>query len=150
MQNLSDLAIALFRTATGLVLGIMLFLTFGIAPALFRNYPSAEAGAIMGKLFPVYYHFIYAGIFVALLALIVARHLTARFWPVLATLIFAAVFIASNEFQIGPAAHRALELGNRAVFGRLHGISMILNLLSMLAIAASIFLIGLRRKATTA
>jgi hypothetical protein len=47
----------LFQLALGLWAGAIVFVSFVVAPAVFRAVPSETAGVVMGQIFPLYYGF---------------------------------------------------------------------------------------------
>jgi hypothetical protein len=51
------LVTVLFQLALGLWAGGVVFVSFVVAPAVFRVVPSETAGVVMGQIFPLYYGF---------------------------------------------------------------------------------------------
>jgi hypothetical protein len=129
-----------FRAAAGAMVGVFVFYTFGVTAALFRHHGAEGAGPIVGVLFPVYYHFLYALGGLALGCLLCARRGTARFGAACASLLTAVILVAIMEWILGPRMSAARLEGNRALFGKLHGISMLLNLIALLGAIAATFL----------
>jgi len=132
----------LAAVATGLLAGGMTFFSFVFAPLVFKKLPAETAGAFIAAVFPVYYA---AGL--ALSAL--AAGLAAAPAPGEAALLAAvAVLFAVARFGLMPAiearrdASRAGEPAARAIFRRLHGISMVVNLVQMIAAIAVLGLLS--------
>ncbi len=130
--------LALFRAACGFWLGVSLFFTFGVARTLFATYPRETAGEITSALFPSYYLFLYVAGAAACIGMALGHEVCPRWKPSLILVLFAVLFIGTIDFKIAPVMH-AIELPEgRAQFARLHGLSMGLNLLAMLAVAAAL------------
>ncbi|MFQ3577440.1 MAG: DUF4149 domain-containing protein [Verrucomicrobiia bacterium] len=124
----------LFRWSTGLWLGAMLFFTFAITPSLFGSLDKEIAGNVVSLLFPNFYTACHIGFGLTLVAGLLALRGGAR--RVLAGLFL--VFVAwsmgplLNQLYLGPEMRALKAAGDQAGFSRLHGLSMILNLLSMI------------------
>lgn len=121
--------------------GMLWFFTFGVAWNLFRLFPRAHAGQITTALFPAYFN---AAVILGCLATLALlprfrQSLGARAGTLLQLLAIAALSAILFAIQPLMAAHPAGTPG----FARLHGMSMALNLFSLLAVpAASIFVLA--------
>lgn len=126
--------------------GEIVFLSFVVAPTVFRVLPSATAGQVMGALFPVYYAVgTGAGVVAWCSALVLWRRqvptLRRAILVALLTLMLGATAYAGGVIQpraaaLRPALHQAAVADDvRAEFGRLHGIAVALN--------AAVLLLGL-------
>lgn len=133
-------ALGFFRAAAGFLLGVQCFYTFGVTLALFRGYPSPEAGRIVGVLFPTYYLWVYACAGLSLVLLLFSRRRARRTLLTFAVLLVAALLIATVDRILGPLMAEAKLSNEQGTFRRLHGISMILNLGSILLVLAASFL----------
>lgn len=134
----------LYAWLAGLWTGILWFFTFGVAWNLFRIFPRENAGQVTTALFPTYFA-VGIGIGVAAtLALLRLRRVGLRARIALILQIAAVAALSSILFIIQPAmaSHAAGTLG----FARLHGISMALNLFSLLAVPAASIVVLARRK----
>ncbi len=119
--------------SAALLAGGMLFFSFIFAPLVFRSLDQENAGVLIRAVFPVYY---LAGLLIALLGAIFA-------WPGSATdgaLLGAVALVFALARQVlRPAidaqrARRDEDPAAAAAFRRLHGFSMVLNLLQMIAV----------------
>ena len=122
-------------------LGAMLFFSSVIAPTVFRVLPPDNAGTFLRKVFPLYYLF---GMVTSLIAAVAAFALQLKeAWLLLVVL---ALFVVSRQLLV-PAINRARdrELAGdttaKALFKRLHGSSVAINLVQMLLLAWCCFCI---------
>lgn len=115
-------------------LGAMLLFAAVTAPTVFRTLDSASAGRFLRRLFPRYYAF---GLAASLLYLVATVGLVTRgevvggIWLIAGGVFLVAAVVAS--LALIPAINAARDAGvteaNR--FRRLHHLSVLLNLLSM-------------------
>lgn len=119
--------------SAALLAGGMLFFSFVFAPLVFRTLDEENAGRMIRAVFPIYY---LAGLLLAVLGAIFA-------WPGSATdgtLLGAVALIFALARQVLRPAIDAQRTRRRedsaaaAAFRRLHGLSMVLNLLQMIAV----------------
>ena len=119
--------------SAALLAGGMVFFSFVFAPLVFRTLDEENAGAMIRAVFPVYY---LAGLLIAALGAIFA-------WPGSATdgaLLGAVALVFALARQVlrpsidAQRARRQTDPAAAAAFRRLHGLSMILNLLQMIAV----------------
>ncbi len=142
---------ALYSLALALWTGGMAIYTFLVTPAIFRSYGRDKAGEIVGRLFPGYFLYKLALSFLALLFFLSAG---GGRGPSLSLLVLALLLNAAHRFLLYPAILRvkksvpsfeaAPDSAPRRKFGRLHGASMLLNLM---ALAIGIALVILARQA---
>lgn len=135
-------AIALYATA--ILLGAMLFFSFVVTPVVFKKLDGENAARFLRALFPLYYSIII--VLGALAALMLA--LAAQPMPAAAMAVTAALAVLTRQVLIPQLdAQRAGRAAGDAVavrvFRRLHGLSMVINLAQMLAVAGvlSIFVL---------
>ena len=119
--------------STALLAGGMLFFSFIFAPLVFRTLDPENAGTLIRAVFPVYY---LAGFLIAVLGAIFAWPASAADGALLGAV--ALVFALARQV-LRPAidaqrARRSLDPSAAAIFRRLHGVSMVLNLLQMIAV----------------
>ena len=149
----------LYNLALALWIGGMAIYTFLITPAIFRSYGRDEAGRIVGILFPGY--FLYK-LVLSLLALAFFLPLPAETsffaggWRSfsLALILLAIVLNAVHRFLLYPAILRVKKevrsfeadagSASRRKFGRLHAVSMVLNML-VLATGIALFILALKK-----
>lgn len=128
---------ALAVVLLGIVLGGMMLFSFVVAPAVFRFLPDDAAARFIRRLFPLYYAFAGIGSAAACLglALRLPRDMTE----------FVLVFVVATGFVIArwwlmPAINAARDArldGDDSAqqrFARLHGASMVVNLVQMLIV----------------
>ncbi|QWK20536.1 MAG: DUF4149 domain-containing protein [Hydrogenobacter thermophilus] len=108
-------------------LGLGAFFSFYVAPTLFRVLEKEQAGRVVEKVFPAYFGI---GLVIALISLVLSLKLGR--WFVLLVLINLLV-LAFQEFYVLPLSHQ-LKLIDYQAFMRWHGISMVLNVLSLLLV----------------
>lgn len=134
----------LYFGSLGVWLGAILFFSLTVAPAVFRLLGSDAGGRVVGAIFPTYY---LHGALTALLALAVLalapRLPAARPLPVSAPGAAAVALLVALAVDL--LAWWVLEPRVRAAagspaFGALHGLSMGLNLVVLLAVAAALWL----------
>ena len=143
MTRKRRLAIAL----VALWLGMMLFLSFVVPPAVFGSVGRRDAGRIMARVFPPYYAASLVLPAAALLALLpeASRSRSARATSVILTVAVGAA--GANAFVIRPRIDRAMALMEApagitnaeitAAFARLHVVSVgVVIVLMGLALAA--------------
>jgi hypothetical protein len=119
------------------------FFTFGVARVLFSVFPRERAGEVTTALFPAYFT---VAISLGLLATAVLwfRRRSARDHGALALQILALAALVAIPIFIQPAI--ATHAPGTPDFARLHGISMALNLFSLIAVPAASLLVLWRRK----
>ena len=119
------------------------FFTFGVARNLFGIFPRERAGEVTTALFPAYFLVVIALGVLTTLALWFKRQ-EPRAKPALALQLLALAALISIPLFIQPAM--ATNPPGTPGFARLHGISMALNLFSLIAVPAASLLVLARRK----
>ena len=140
------IASAIYRLALALWVGGMAAFTFLVTPVIFRTQTRDSAGKIVGTLFPVYFRFCLVVTAAALVALAAAggaftgaRQLAGTF-----LVVFCLAIVSYHTFVLAPrmetVRERVVSLETapeedpaRHEFSRLHGVSMTLNLVVILA-----------------
>ena len=127
-------------------IGSVIFFSFVATPSIFKTFDRKVAGDIVGAIFPKYFMLTEAAIFVALATLIFAGLKTGMTGAIKVGLVLlvSALLVASlSGFYVGPKA-REVKMESRAAtdetkiaelkksFGKLHGISMALNIFNLL------------------
>jgi len=119
--------------------GSMLFFALVVAPTVFRALPGEHAGVFLRALFPRYYLW---GLAVALLSTLLALWADAGGLVIVACATVTVLFVFARQ-NLMPAIDRARlrrldgDDGATARFRRLHGISVLINLLQLLLLAAA-------------
>ena len=133
----------LYAWLSGAWTAVLWFFTFGVARNLFGLFPRERAGEVTTALFPAYF---LVAIVLGVLATVVLwfPRQAPRAIPALALQLLALVALASIPLFIQPAM--AANPPGTPGFARLHGISMALNLFSLIAVPAASLLVLARRK----
>ena len=105
----------------------MVVYSFGFAAFVFTALPAETAGPLIRRAFPHYYIFVIVAGAVAA-ALLVPLDLIAA--ALMATI--GLVTIPTRQILM-PAINAARDLGDKARFGRLHGVSVAINMLQIVA-----------------
>ena len=130
----------LYTFLAGAWTAVLWFFTFGVARNLFGVFPRERAGEVTTALFPTYFA---VAISLGLLATIILwlRRRDRRDTAALALQALALAALASTPLLIQPAI--AGHVPGTPDFARLHGISMALNLFSLITVpVASLVVIG--------
>ncbi|MFN3871231.1 MAG: DUF4149 domain-containing protein [Aquificaceae bacterium] len=108
-----------------LYLGLGAFFSFFVAPTLFKVLQKEQAGTVVEKIFPVYFSI---GLAVSLITSLLSFKLSKSvFYLAFINLLLHALHV----FYILPKAH-ALKTVDYSTFMKWHGLSMGVNLLSLL------------------
>jgi len=127
----------MFRWAVGIAAGVSLFFTFGVALRLFKILPHSVAGSINVQLFPGYYVFLTASLLIALFASLPLFKMQTLNKIATFLVLTALICVLVNAHILGPKIMEAMKPATMDTFRRLHGISMGLNMLSILTILAA-------------
>lgn len=126
--------IALYATA--ILLGSMLFFSFVVTPVVFRTLDGEAASRFLRALFPLYYiAIIVLGAIAALMLALAAQPMPAAAMAVTAALAVLTRQILIPQLDALRAGRAAGDAGAVRSFRRLHGLSMVINLAQMLAVA---------------
>ncbi len=123
-----------FHTAASffaaLLVGGMTFFSFAVTPVVFRSLDRDDAGAFLARAFPVYYRSMAA---CSLIAALFIFYRAEALWFGLLGLVFILVDLFLRPRIDGlRAARRAGDAAAVRAFGRLHGASVIINLVQWL------------------
>jgi len=142
-------ASAVCRLALSLWTGGIALFTFVVTPVIFRTHGRDAAGKIVGAIFPVYFRYGLVLAALALLARIVAGEAFhgARQWVGTILIATAILLTGYQAYGLAPRMERVKqsvasfetappEDPARKEFSRLHGVSMVINLLVLLEGAA--------------
>ena len=121
-----------------LFLGLGSFFSFYIAPTLFRVLERNQAGAVVEKIFPVYFGL---GLILVTLALFLGRD-SGKVFIFLGVINLALLGV--EFFYVVPTMHKLKQV-NYQLFMRYHGVSMGINLLILLFTFIKAILIILKR-----
>lgn len=130
-------AIALY--ATGILLGAMLFFSFALTPMVFIRLEAAIAAGFVRALFPLYYLIIIIlGAAAALTLAIAERPIPAALMAVVAAFAVLTRQLLIPRLDALRAAKEAGEEKATKQFKALHRFSVIVNLLQIIAVAATL------------
>ena len=116
-------AIALLMAAV--LFGGMTFYSFGFAPVLFKQLPMAEVRPLLRGTFPYYY---LAVIGMSALALLLALFVDAAAAGLMAAILGSTVY--ARQVLMGQI-NAATDRGDQAAFKRLHGLSVVIQLVQI-------------------
>lgn len=126
--------LALLATAT--LFGGMALFSFGVAPFVFRSFPAEEAGRVIRLAFPWYYLFVIAAAALAAVLLLAASDAPSAVTMAIAAAIgIVARQVLMPEINVARERRAAGDGAASRHFGRLHGLSVLLNFVQ-LALAA--------------
>ncbi len=133
----------LYAWLTGAWIAVLWFFTLGVTRVLFAVFPRERAGEIATALFPAYF---ITAILLGLAATVVLRFRLRdrRDRGALILQVLALGALAATPLALQPAL--ALQTPGTPEFARLHGISMALNLFSLIAVPVATLVVCARRK----
>lgn len=119
-----------------LLFGGMAFFSFGFAPVLFRQLPMAQVRPLLRGTFPYYY--------LAVIALAALAAVVAAFASPLAGGLLALVCVSTIYAREGlmPAINAATDRDDQRAFGRLHGLSVAIQLVQLGLAGWAVALLG--------
>ena len=126
--------IALLTTAT--LLGGMVFFSFGFAPVLFAQLPMDRVRPLLRGTFPYYY---LAVIGLAALAALVAIPVSGLAAGLLAAVALSTVYARQDLMH---RINAATDRGDDAAFKRLHGLSVVIQLVQIGLAGWAVALVG--------
>lgn len=145
------IASAVYRLALSLWVGGMALFTFVVTPVIFRTQGRDAAGKIVGAIFPLYFRYGLVLTAVALLTRMVAGEAFhgVRQWVGTLLVLTALLLTGYQAYRLTPQMERVKKSVTsfetappddpaRKEFSRLHGISMVVNLVILLEGAALI------------
>lgn len=118
--------------------GEVVFFSFGVAPAIFRTLPTADAGRAVGAVFPIYYRLGYVcGGVLLLTSLFLLAGAASRLWwgvtaglaaVMLAATLYAGLVVQPRATELRPQLHDAAAPPTaKEEFDRLHRLAVQLN-----------------------
>ena len=113
---------------TAMILGIMLFFSFVIAPVVFTTLDEDNARKFIRKIFPFYYNVNLGLSFIVLLTFIFLNNLGIDFYLILA---ICALFATSN-YLLMPLINKYRDEMQDKKFKYLHFISVAINFVQMI------------------
>ena len=115
---------------TSIILGIMLFFSFVVAPVTFTTLDEVNARKFIRKIFPYYYNVNLVISFLVLVFFITLKIFSLNFYLILAvTLLFAL-----SSFVLMPLINKYRDESKEKKFKYSHFISVVINFLQMIFI----------------
>ena len=113
---------------TSIVLGIMLFFSFVVAPVTFTTLDEENARKFIRKIFPYYYNVNLIISFLILVFFIILKKFSLNFYLILlVTLLFAL-----SSFVLMPLINKYRDTSEEKKFKYSHFVSVIINFLQMI------------------
>ena len=113
---------------TSIILGIMLFFSFVVAPVTFTALDEQNARKFIRKIFPIYYNVNLVISFLVLIIFIILKTFSLKFYLILlVTLLFAL-----SSFILMPLINKYRDEGKEKKFKYSHFISVVINFLQMI------------------
>ena len=117
------------------VLGIMLFFSFAVAPIIFKVLKENEARKFVRTIFPYYYFINLILILVICIFLLYKSFISFDFY----LLVSVALLFAISLFILMPSINNARDRGEENKFKYLHAISVIINFLQIIILIYVLF-----------
>ena len=115
---------------TSIILGIMLFFSFVVAPVTFTTLDEENARKFIRKIFPYYYNVNLVISFLVLIIFIILKTFSLNFYLILSvTLLFAL-----SSFILMPLINKYRDESKEKKFKYSHFISVVINFLQMIFI----------------
>ena len=116
---------------TSIILGIMLFFSFVVAPVTFTTLDEENARKFIRKIFPYYYNVNLVISFLVLIIFIILKTFSLNFYLILlVTLLFAL-----SSFILMPLINKYRDESKEKKFKYSHFISVVINFLQMIFLA---------------
>ena len=113
---------------TSIILGIMLFFSFVVAPVTFTTLDEENARKFIRKIFPYYYNVNLVISFLVLIIFIILKTFSLKFYLILLiTLLFAL-----SSFILMPLINKYRDESKEKKFKNSHFISVVINFLQMI------------------
>ena len=120
---------------TSMILGIMLFFSFVIAPVVFTTLDEENARKFIRRIFPFYYNVNLGISLIVLLLFIFLGNFKTDFFLILAV----AIMFAASNYLLMPLINKFRDENNNKKFKFSHLISVIFNFIQMLFLLVILF-----------
>ena len=120
---------------TSIILGIMLFFSFVVAPVVFTTLDEENARKFIRRIFPYYYNVNLGISLLVLLILLFTSNFEIKFYLIL---VVAILFAISNYFLM-PMINKFRDENQDKKFKYLHAISVIFNFIQILMLLVIMF-----------
>ena len=115
---------------TAMILGIMLFFSFVIAPVVFSTLDEENARKFIRRIFPFYYNVNLGISFIVLIIFFILRNFGINFYLILAVVL---LFAASN-YLLMPLINKYRDNKQDKKFKYSHFISVVINFIQMICL----------------
>ena len=115
---------------TAMILGIMLFFSFVIAPVVFTTLDEENARKFIRRIFPFYYNVNLGISFIVLIIFFILRNFGINFYLILAVVL---LFAASN-YLLMPLINKYRDNKQDKKFKYSHFISVVINFIQMICL----------------
>ena len=120
----------LIQSILAMVLGMMIFFSFVLAPMIFKILDAENAGKFVRKIFPYYYFVNLIFLSIAIILFIIISSLEINFYI---TLVLAISFIFA-QFFLMPMINKLKDNNEEKKFKYAHGASVIINFIQMIVL----------------
>ena len=120
---------------TSIILGIMLFFSFVVAPVVFTTLDEQNARKFIRRIFPYYYNVNLGISLLVLLILLFTRNFEIKFYLILVV----AILFAISNYLLMPMINKFRDENQDKKFKYLHLTSVIFNFIQILALVIILF-----------
>ena len=120
----------LIQNILAIVLGMMIFFSFVLAPMIFKILDAENAGKFVRKIFPYYYFVNLIFLSIAIILFIIISSLEINFYI---TLVLTISFIFA-QFFLMPMINKLKDNNEEKKFKYAHGASVIINFIQMIVL----------------
>ena len=113
---------------TSIILGIMLFFSFVVAPVVFTTLDEENARKFIRRIFPYYYNVNLGISFIVLLILLFTSNFEIKFYLILVV----AILFAISNYLLMPMINKFRDENQNKKFKYSHSISVIFNFIQIL------------------
>ena len=121
---------------TSIILGIMLFFSFVVAPVVFTTLDEQNARKFIRKIFPYYYNVNLGISLLVLLILFFTSNFEIKFYLILVV----AILFAISNYLLMPMINKFRDENQDKKFKYLHLISVIFNFIQILILVVILFI----------
>ena len=115
---------------TAMILGIMLFFSFVIAPVVFTTLDEENARKFIRRIFPFYYNVNLGISFIVLIIFFILRNFGINFYLILAVVIL----FATSNYLLMPMINKYRDNKQDKKFEYSHFISVVINFIQMICL----------------
>ena len=120
---------------TSIILGIMLFFSFVVAPVVFTTLDEENARKFIRRIFPYYYNVNLGISLLVLLILLFTRNFEIKFYLILVV----AILFAISNYLLMPMINKFRDENQNKKFKYSHSISVIFNFIQILILVVILF-----------